>query len=243
MKIWGFFIYRRSFMKIGGFIPCSFMEWEGEISSVIFTLQCNWKCPYCHAAPLHSDCEEINQQKIFDYLEKHEDWITSVVISGGEPTIYGNDLIDFIDRLKQRNLAICLRTNGSNPDVIDDLTKDMLIDKISLDYKAPFDLYHKVADCKVNINDVQQTFELIQDRPVSIEYRTVLAPDFVDKKNIIKMGKYLNKKRGKWILTELNGLGVLDADKLSGKIYTEEEMKELVNLAYEYFDDVELVVL
>lgn len=230
-------------LKIAGWLPCSMMEWEGEISSVIFTHKCNWKCPYCHAAALHSPCEMIEEKKILDYLDQYRDWITSVVITGGEPTLYEDGLIKFIEKLKQRDLAVMLRTNGSNSKVIDELTSNMLIDNISLDFKTPFELYNKVANCEVDVDEVLNTFELIQDKPVSIEYRTVLCADFIDEEKIRIMGEYLSAKRGKWTLTEINGNGVLDAKKLSGKLYTVAEMAKLTDIAGEYFEDVQLIYI
>lgn len=227
-------------MKIGGFIPCSFVDWEGEISSLIFTQGCNWKCPYCHAAPLHTKCEEIEHKKIFDFLKEKKGWITSIVISGGEPTIYGKSLISFIKKLKKMDLAICLRTNGSNPDVVQKLTKDMLIDKISVDFKTSFERYVEVADTFVKVEDVIKTFELIQKETVEIEYRTVLCPDFIGYKEIAKMGTFLENKRGKWILSEFSGRDVLNGSKLSGNFYDEESLNKLLDFAFEYVDDVEL---
>lgn len=230
-------------LKIGGWLPCSMMEWDGEISSVVFTHKCNWKCPYCHAASLHESCELVDEKKIFDYLDQYKNWITSVVITGGEPTIYEDGLIKFIEKLKKKDLAVLLRTNGSNSKVVEELTSNMMIDKISLDFKTTFEKYNTVANCEVDIEEIHNTFDIIQDKPVTIEYRTVLHPDFVGIEEIKQMGEYLGNKRGKWILTEFNENGILNESKLSKNKYNLQDLITLTELANKYYDEVELIYI
>ncbi|MBW2085504.1 MAG: radical SAM protein, partial [Deltaproteobacteria bacterium] len=77
-------------IKIKGFLESSFLDWPGQVSSVIFLAGCNFRCPFCHNYGLVLNPDEyptLDWDVIKARLKVFHNWIDGVVISGGEPTI------------------------------------------------------------------------------------------------------------------------------------------------------------
>src|SRR6056297_2585563 len=126
-------------MIIGALQKTSLIDYPGEISAVIFTRGCNFRCPYCHNPELvdkkrYTTALEINE--VLTFLENRKGLLDGVVITGGEPTIYG-DLPEFLLKIKQMGYLVKLDTNGTNPAMMRRVIDLNLVDYIAMDYKAP----------------------------------------------------------------------------------------------------------
>ncbi|MBM4404441.1 MAG: 4Fe-4S cluster-binding domain-containing protein, partial [Candidatus Cloacimonetes bacterium] len=82
-------------MIIGGMQKFSLLEYPGQLSAIIFTQGCNFRCPYCHNPQL-VDPQRYNtplpEAVFWDFLQTRRDKLTAVTVTGGEPTFQG-DLI------------------------------------------------------------------------------------------------------------------------------------------------------
>ena len=108
-------------MRIGGFNKLTTQDFPGNLACIIFLSGCNFNCDYCYNRDLvESKAPEIDQEEIFSYLEERKKMLDGVVISGGEATIW-DDLIPFIERLREYGFKIKLDTNGYRPDVLKNL--------------------------------------------------------------------------------------------------------------------------
>ena len=90
-------------MEIKGVIDISFVDWDGEVSSVFFLPNCNFRCLFCHNVTLvlHPEEEETTPfERAKAYLKKQRGWIDGVCITGGEPTLH-RDLPDLCSKLKE----------------------------------------------------------------------------------------------------------------------------------------------
>lgn len=170
-------------MKIGGFQKFSLIDYPGYICSIIFTQGCNFRCPFCHNPSLvlpELFGEPIDISTIFDFIKARSGKINAVSITGGEPTIH-NDLLTFIKELKSLQLKIKLDTNGSNPNMIENLLQEDLIDYIAMDIKAPLRLYNKLCGSIVNKDDICSSINIIKNSRIDYEFRTTLAPELFPK--------------------------------------------------------------
>ena len=126
-------------MVIAGFQKVSLSDFPGKISAIVFTQGCNFRCRYCHnpelvdparyAAPLAVDA-------VLDFLAGRVGRIQGVVVTGGEPTLHA-DLPGLLARIKSLGLAVKLDTNGSRPDVLEEVFRQGIVDYIAMDIKAP----------------------------------------------------------------------------------------------------------
>lgn len=163
-------------MEIAGFIVNSFVDYPGNIASVVFTPGCNMNCWYCHNRDIISETKGgYDQDLILAEIERRKGFIDGVVITGGEPTLQ-KDLLAFAEKVKNLGLKVKLDTNGTNCAVIRKMVKEKLVDYIAMDIKAPFEKYNKVTIIK-DIDEIKKSVQYIMQSGVDYEFRTTFAPN------------------------------------------------------------------
>lgn len=161
-------------MRIGGFNKLTTQDFPGNLACIIFLSGCNFNCDYCYNRDLvESKAPEINQEDIFSYLDKRSGMLDGVVISGGEATIW-DDLIPFIERIREYKLKIKLDTNGYRPEVLKELIDKGLVDYIAMDIKAIFNNYFKVINKKIDTDKILESIKIIKKSKIDHEFRTTL---------------------------------------------------------------------
>ena len=89
-------------MIIHGIQKLTLVDFPGHPASILFSGNCNFRCPFCQNAPLvlaSSDEPMLDNDEIFSFLNKRKKMLEGVVVTGGEPTI-NKDLIPFLSSLK-----------------------------------------------------------------------------------------------------------------------------------------------
>jgi len=171
----------RSLPPIRGFIENTLIDWEGKIACEVFLPSCNLRCPFCHAGHLLSNdgsLESIPPDVVTSCLDRHQGWLDGVVISGGEPTLHPN-LDKLIELFRAHGAMIKLDTNGTRPDVLEDLIGRRLLEAISMDIKAPFDdRYFRAAGCECDIAAIRRSVDIIMQSGIEYEFRTTVVPVF-----------------------------------------------------------------
>ena len=162
-------------MNISYFIENSLIDFPDRVSSVIFTPACNYSCPACHAKKVISNKSEIKEEDIFSYLESRKKWIDGVVFCGGEPTLQ-KDLREFIKKIKERGFYTKLDTNGSNPEMLENLLKNNLIDYAAMDIKSPKELYQQVTGTNADLGNIEKSMKMLSNSSINYEFRTTIAP-------------------------------------------------------------------
>lgn len=154
------------------------LDYPNKIASTIFFWGCNFKCPSCHNPSLvFNEGDVLTEKEILDELEKRKKFITGVCLTGGEPLLSDlEELKKFIGKIKQKKLSVKLDTNGSFPEKLKSLIDSGLIDYISMDVKAPADLYSKVAGVQVNTDKIKKSIKIISASGVDYEFRTTISP-------------------------------------------------------------------
>ena len=171
-------------MRIASLQKQSFIDWEGKTAAVIFTKGCIFRCGYCHNSSLvlpHllDRTPDLSEKEIMGYLLSRKNWLDGVVITGGEPTIQP-DLPTFMAAVKEAGFAIKLDTNGTNPDMLNELIKNKLTDYIAMDIKTVLeeDKYSEIIGVQAGnlINRVAASVELLRKGAVNYQLRTTLIP-------------------------------------------------------------------
>jgi len=161
-------------MILGGYEPFSLSDYPQKPAAVVFTKGCNLRCPYCHNSQLwteSSDASELSEREVLDQLEKRRGLLDAVVISGGEPTIQ-KDLCDFIQLVKNMGFAIKLDTNGTNPEMLEELIARGLVDFIAMDIKAPLRKYEDLTGVEINTSLILNSMHIISASDVDHLFRT-----------------------------------------------------------------------
>ncbi len=173
---------------VSGIIDFSTIDYPKKSSSVIFLSGCNMKCKYCHN--LHFISNNRYNLSVDEVINKIDFFFTdAVVISGGEPTLQ-SEVIDLAKKIKSLGFPIKIDTNGTNPEIIEKLIKDNLVDYVALDVKCKFDKYPELTNYKGDIkNKILKIINMCKDNNIFIECRTTFIPKFMDETDIIEICK------------------------------------------------------
>ncbi|MBR6024212.1 MAG: anaerobic ribonucleoside-triphosphate reductase activating protein [Methanobrevibacter sp.] len=170
-------------MYVGGTLISS-VEFHGNMSLVIFMSKCPLACRYCHNVELLEDDTQRTFEDVKSEIDNAADFIDAVVISGGEPLMQLDALIELFTYIKSIDLKTKLDTSGIYPEKIEKLLELELLDFVSLDVKAPFEKYRKVTGTNIG-SQVKKSMKLLNnDSNVRLELRTTYVPTLHTKKDI-----------------------------------------------------------
>jgi len=175
-------------MLIGGFQKCSLIEYPGEVSAVLFTTGCNFRCTYCYNPELvfpKLHPPPIPEKEIISFMKKRRGILDALVITGGEPTLQ-EDLLIFIEQVRDMGFKVKLDTNGSFPEVVENAAG--LVDYIAMDVKGPLDKYARIAGAQLDIRKITGSIEIIKTSGVDYEFRTTVASGLLTPEDMEKIG-------------------------------------------------------
>jgi pyruvate formate lyase activating enzyme len=212
---------------IKGFIETSFVDWPGNISSVVFLPNCNFRCSYCHNSDLvlRSDMiQDIPFDQVIARLETMRGWVDGVCVSGGEPTIH-SFLPNLLRSIKQLGFATKLDTNGSRPAVLASLIQEHLVDFVAMDIKAPLaeDAYCSVTGVRNFVDDVKQSTRLLLSGAVPYEFRFTVVPWYHRPEDIFRVAQELSGAT-KLRLQNFKPVNTLDPLLNTSRSYATEEI-------------------
>jgi pyruvate formate lyase activating enzyme len=193
-------------MKILGFQPESYMDWQKGLASVIYTGNCNFNCPSCHAGGLIKKEEQIDEKSVLKKLEARKRFLNKVVICGGEPTLE-RDLPNFMRKLKDLGFLVKLDTNGSNPEILEGVVGARLVDYVAMDIKAPRQLYAQITDTpNLDLSNIERSIKAVSSLQ-DYEFRTTLWPiyDPADQSRIRWMSPQEIGEMASWIVDITGG--------------------------------------
>lgn len=237
-------IMKNKIIKIAEFQKTSLLDYPGKVSSIVFTLGCNFRCKFCYVPHLVlpervKEAKEIEEKEIFSYLEKNKKFIDAVVITGGEPTINA-DLPELIKKIKEKGFLVAIETNGSNFEMLKNLVENKLVDYIEMDIKTKLDFekYKAIVGelTKNDFENVKKSIKFLINSKANYEFRTTLVKEFHTKEDIIEICKAI-KGAEVYFLQNLKR----DVELLSGKElspFSEEEIKEIIDEGKKYVNVV-----
>ncbi len=206
-------------MRFYGFDPTTLLNYPGVLACTVFTGGCNFRCGYCHNAPLVLPAEEpgIDEEGILRHLNKRKGILEGVCVTGGEPTLLP-ELGDFLKRLKETGVLVKLDTNGSRPDVLERLHEEGLVDYTAMDIKADKAGYPLLSGCdNVRTEDISRSIRLVMERSPDYEFRTTVTKEYFNEEVFHNIGEWIKGAKA-YYLQALRDTGEL----LSERFHTPE---------------------
>lgn len=180
------------------------IDFPGYLSAMTFVKGCNFRCGFCHNARLlggepwglidgdvetNPYDEHLSEGFTWDELDKlcykfKDNWIEGIVVSGGEPTIYGDKLIQLLEFLKERGLKIKLDTNGSIPEVLQKAIE--LLDYIAMDVKCSLERYPEITGFSKTEN-ILKSIELLKNSKINYEIRTTIIETIHSQQEMLRI--------------------------------------------------------
>ena len=171
-------------MAIVGIDKLSLLDYEDKVSVVLFSKNCNFRCPFCHNGDsVLGAQEEIDFSDILAFLKTRVGLVDAVVFSGGEPTLE-DDLENKIREVKKLGYLIKLDTNGTNPELLEKLLDDQVVDYVAMDIKNTPSLYAQTSGVNhVDMEKIKKSISIIMSKAPDYEFRTTLVKEFHERMN------------------------------------------------------------
>lgn len=221
-------------MYIGGTVISS-VEFHGNMSLVIFMSKCPLACRYCHNVELLEDNTEWSFEKVKDEISSSADFLDAVVISGGEPLVQTDAVIEILEYVRQIGLKTKLDTSGIYPDRLKKILDLNLLDFVSLDVKTTFSKYKKITGANVGFQ-VKKSMDLINQAGVHLEARTTYVPTLHTKKDIMNLVDEIEADI--YTIQQFRNKNVLDPALEKVEVPNPHELAKLAEEIKPYFDGV-----
>ncbi|MBP3791161.1 MAG: anaerobic ribonucleoside-triphosphate reductase activating protein [Methanobrevibacter sp.] len=221
-------------MYVGGTVISS-VEFHGNMSLVIFMSKCPLACRYCHNVELLEDNTEKSFEEIKDEIDSSADFLDAIVISGGEPLVQTDAVIEILEYVRQIGLKTKLDTSGIYPEKLKEILDLNLLDYVSLDVKTTFSKYRKITGANVGF-EVKKSMEYINDAGVHLEIRTTYVPTLHTKKDIINLVDEI--KSEVYTIQQFRNKNVLDPALEKVEVPNPHDLAKLAEEIKPYFDGV-----
>ena len=207
-------------MKIGGFQKTSLLDYPKNVSAIVWTVGCNFSCPFCYNKDLVlGNVENIPEEEIFAFLKKRKGLLDGLVISGGEPLMQ-KDIIQFAEKVKKLGYLIKIDTKGAFPERLIEIINDNIVDYIAMDVKAPKNKYDYLTGVKTEISKIEQSIDIIKNKAPDYEFKTTVIPKLLEKKDIIEIAKWLDGSKRYYLQQFKNDAQLISSDLSSISPYS-----------------------
>ena len=228
-------------MQIAGLQKSSLVDYPSKIAAVVFTLGCNFRCPYCHNPNILTAVSTnrlFDEAAVFDFLKTRKGKLDAVVVSGGEPTLQ-KGMSEFFKKLKELGFLTKLDTNGSSPKILEYLIKEELLDYVAMDIKAPIEKYKEIARINIDTNNILKSIEILKNSKTGYEFRTTTVKSQLSFEDFEKIGKMLCGTEN-YYLQKFKPDITLNPDFAKEKTYTDEEFLKIKTMLLKYIKNVHI---
>lgn len=218
-------------MAIAGFVKTTLRDWEGIPCCKILLSGCNLNCRYCNSRLNEYSGKTVDFKEILDYIDGKLDFLEGAVISGGEPTC-SPDLYGLLKEIKKRKLKVKLDTNGTFPDILDDLIGAKYVDCVCINIMAPLngDSYSEAAGTRVDVDAIKKTLKTVADSGIECIVRTVAVPGMVDGAAVRSIASAVSFAK-RYNLIRFDPGGAADPSLWKTEPYSEAELRKLAENA------------
>jgi pyruvate formate lyase activating enzyme len=232
-------------MLISGIQQFTMLDYPDKMACIVFTPGCNFRCGYCHNPEfvLPNLLEKIKssfipEESFFKFLATRNGLLDAVVITGGEPTIM-SDLPEFCSKIKEQGFLIKLDTNGSNPELLNDLIANKLIDYVAMDVKSSLEQYSQLVGPGVGSEMIRESISIIKNSGATYEFRSTILKESHPDKVLESMAK-LMRGATKLYLQTFRPNNVLDQKFETYHSFSKAEMEAKADFFRKYVDTVEI---
>ena len=227
-------------MLIHGLQKTTLLDFPGHVASTVFFGGCNFRCPFCHNMNLvinSADEPVISKEELFHHLSIRKGVLDGVCITGGEPTLQ-KDLIPFIEQIKDMGYLVKLDTNGSNPDVMEELISKSLLDYVAMDIKSSPDRYAEICGLdSFDFTPVKKSISLLKEGRLPYEFRTTMIKEYHNADTVSAIGELLDGAKAYYLQS------FVDSDFVPNHnlhAFEKDELLDFVKVLKSHIDIVEL---
>ncbi len=219
-------------MLISGIQKFTMLDYPDKTACVIWTAGCNFRCGYCHNPEfvLPEKLKELKnafipKEAVFKFLETRKDKLDGVVISGGEPTIH-RDLPELIREIKDMSFLVKLDSNGNNPEMLEKLFDEGILDFVAMDIKTCLSEYRSLVGELGDPEKIARSIEMIKSSGVDYEFRSTIIKETHDEQTLKEMAELVRGAKS-YCLQQYRSGHTLSPAYASFTPYSEAEMNDI----------------
>lgn len=222
-------------MVFGGFEKFTLIDYPGKVACMVYTIGCPFRCPYCHNPELVDETvtTHIDEKIILEFLDSRKGMLDGIVITGGEPSMHGENLISFMKEVKRCGFLVKLDSNGVNPGFLEKVFAEKLVDFIAMDIKSPLVKYTETVGRPVNIDAIKKSIEIIKKSGIEYEFRTTIVKSMLSVEDLEQIGKEI-KGANTYYLQKFIPSKILNPQFLKKVTYSDEEFLLIKKMMEKY---------
>lgn len=227
-------------MLISGLQKLTLLDYPGRVACTVFTGGCNFRCPFCHNAPLvlpERLVRDSSEEAVLAFLNKRRGVLDGVAVTGGEPLLH-KDIGAFLEKVKALGFAVKLDTNGSFPDRLRALVRAGLVDRVAMDVKNSPALYEKTAGAAVDMAAIACSRDFLLSGAVDYEFRTTVVKGLHTKESLMDAARWIRGAKEYYLQQFKDSGDVLAIEGLGA--FGEKEMHALADAAAEFVPSVQV---
>lgn len=227
-------------MLISGLQKLTLLDYPGRVACTVFTGGCNFRCPFCHNAPLvlpERLARDSSEEAVLAFLSKRRGVLDGVAVTGGEPLLH-RDIGAFLEKVKALGFAVKLDTNGSFPDRLRALVSAGLVDRVAMDVKNSPALYEKTAGAAVDMAAIERSRDFLLSGAVDYEFRTTVVKGLHTKESLMDAARWIRGAKEYYLQQFKDSGDVLAIEGLGA--FSEKEMHALADAAAEFVPSVQV---
>ena len=242
-------------VNYGGTVPISTVDWHGRVSITIFFRGCPLRCPYCQNYDFFSETDMVDISKIEAEIKKSKPFVSSIVISGGEPLMQMGAVEHLAAFAKKNGLLVGVHTNGFYPESVAELIDKGLVDKFFIDIKAPpsdielygravgFGEYEEVkSDPSQIVEKLSRIVDVVVENNIELELRTTVIRDLMGSgDDISSIARWVCQHAGpaaEYVIQQGIPENAMQESLRDVLPFKRDEMLELANKALEHLENV-----
>lgn len=169
--------------------PFTLLDYAHKSACILWFAGCNMRCLYCYNPEIVLGKGTISFEKVLTFLHSRKNLLDAVVFSGGECLLHKN-ILQLIDQVKKMGFLVKIDTNGSKPNILQELIENKLIDYVALDFKAMPSQFEKITQSEL-FQPFEKSLHLLIKSQLPFEVRTTVHSDLIPEKDVHKMIGYL----------------------------------------------------
>lgn len=169
--------------------PFTLLDYAHKSACILWFAGCNMRCLYCYNPEIVLGKGTISFEKALTFLHSRKNLLDAVVFSGGECLLHKN-ILQLIDQVKKMGFLVKIDTNGSKPNILQELIENKLIDYVALDFKAMPSQFEKITQSEL-FQPFEKSLHLLIKSQLPFEVRTTVHSDLIPEKDVHKMIGYL----------------------------------------------------
>ena len=172
--------------------PFTLLDYPHKSACILWFAGCNMRCLYCYNPEIVLGKGTLSFEKILSFLHTRKNLLDAVVFSGGECLLH-KKIIPLITEVKKMGFLVKVDTNGSSPEVMQNLINKDLIDYIALDFKGPKSKFQAITLSDL-YDSFEKTLDLILLAKIPFEVRTTYHSDLLYKRRFASNDSVFGKQ-------------------------------------------------